>query len=66
MYIYDRFFIEIFRHDGINNCMSQNLGMKAKSISNASQLSAITNAYAPTLRATNIEFTDVANTGATD
>ena len=46
--------------------MNQNLVMKGKSISLASQLSALTYVYTPTLRATNIEFWDVANTGATD
>ena len=46
--------------------MNQNLDMKGKSISLASQLSALTYVYTPTLRATNIEFWDVSNTGATD
>ena len=46
--------------------MNQNLDMKRKSISNASQLSALTFVYTPTLRATNIDFSDVANSGATD
>ena len=59
------FFNEIFGHDGTNNYMNQNLDMKGKSISFATQLSALTHVYTPTIRATNIEFWDVANTGAT-
>ena len=35
--------------------------MSRKFISNGSQLSAITYVYTPTLRATNIEFSDVEN-----
>ena len=46
--------------------MNQNLDMKGKSISLASQLSALTYVHTPKLRATNIEFWDVSNTGATD
>ena len=46
--------------------MNHHLDMKGKSISLASQLSALTYVYTPTLRATKIEFWDVANTGATD
>ena len=46
--------------------MNHHLDMKGKSISLASHLSALTYVYTPTLRATNIEFWDVANTGATD
>ena len=49
--MYDKFFNDIFGHDGTKNYMNQNLGMKGKSISNASQLSAITYVYTPTLRA---------------
>ena len=56
----------MFGHDGILNYMNQNLDMKGKSISLASQLSALTYVYTPTLRATNIEFWDVSNSGATD
>ena len=40
--------------------------MNGKLISLASQLSTLTYVYTPTLRATNIEFSDVANTGATN
>ena len=64
--IYDKFFTEIFGHGGITNYMNQNLDMKGKSISLASQLSALTYVYTPTIRAANIEFWDVSNTGATD
>ena len=46
--------------------MNQNLDMKGKSISVANQLSALTYVYTPTIRATNIEFWDVATTGDTD
>ena len=46
--------------------MNHNLDMKGKSISLASQLSSLTYVYTPTIRATNIEFWDVANIGATD
>ena len=46
--------------------MHQNVDMKGKYISLASQLSTLTYVYTPTIRATNIEFWDVANTGATD
>ena len=46
--------------------MNHNLDMKGKYISNASHLSTLTSVYTPTLRATNIEFSNVANTGATD
>ena len=40
--------------------------MIRKSISLANQLSTLTYVYTPTIRATNIEFWDVANIGATD
>ena len=46
--------------------MNQNLDMKGNSISLASQLSAVPYVYTPELRATTVEFWDVANTGATD
>ena len=46
--------------------MNQNLDVIRKSISLANQLSTLTDVYTPTIRATNIEFWDVANTGATD
>ena len=49
---YDKFFTEILSHDGTNNYMNNNLDMKGQSISNTSQLSAITYVYTPTLRAT--------------
>ena len=61
-----RFFTEITGHDGTNNYMNPDLDMKEKSISLASQLSTLTYVYTPTIRATNIEFWDVASTGATD
>ena len=50
---------EIFVHDGADYLSNR------KCISNAIQLSAITFAYTPTLRSTNIEFSDVATSGAT-
>ena len=62
----NQFYNEIFGHDGTNNYMNQNLDMKGKSVSLASQLSTLTYVYTPTLRATNIEFWDVANIGAID
>ena len=46
--------------------MNQNLDTKGKQISNATQLSTITYMYTPTLMATNIEFSDVATSGASD
>ena len=46
--------------------MNHNLDMKGKSISNATQLSALTYVYTPTIRATNIEFWDVGTSGDTD
>ena len=39
--------------------------MEGKSISNDTQMSSITYAYTPTLRATRIMFSDVASSGAT-
>ena len=63
---YDKLFTELFGHDGTNNYMNHHLDMQGKPISLASQLSALTYVYTPTLRATNIEFWDVSNTGATD
>ena len=65
-FFYDKFFIEIFGHDGIKNFMHHNLDMKGKPKSLASHLSTLTYVYTPTIRATNIEFWDVANIGATD
>ena len=53
---YDTFFTEIFGHDGTNNYMKHNLDIIGKSIYNASQLSALTFAITPTVRATNIDF----------
>ena len=64
--IYDEFLTELFGHDGTNNYMNHNLDMKGKSISLASQLSAINYVYTPTVRATNTEYWDVATTGDTD
>ena len=64
--IKQKLFTEIFGHDGTNNYMNQNLDMKGKSISLASQLSSLTYVYTPTLRATNIEFWGVANIVAND
>ena len=46
--------------------MKQNLDMSRQSIPDVSQLSTLTLVYTPTLRATSIEFSDVANSGATD
>ena len=43
-----------------------NLDMNGKSISNVSQLASINFMYTFTLRATYLDFTDVANSGATD
>ena len=57
---------EIFRHDGTNNYINHNLDIRGKSKSPASQLSALTYVYTSTIRATNIEFWDVANIGATE
>ena len=63
---YDKFCTEILSHDGTINYMNNNLDMKGQSISNTSQLSAITYVYTPTLRATNIDLSDVSSSGATD
>ena len=63
---YDKFFTEIFGHDGTSKYMNQNLDMKGKSISNAIQLSSITYVYTPAWRAMHIEFSDVASGKATD
>ena len=63
---YDNFITDALSHDGTNNYMNHNLDMKGKSISGATQLSALTYVYTPTIRATNIEFWDVATTGDTD
>ena len=53
---YDKYLTETFGHDGTNNYMRHHLDMKGKSISNATQLSALTYVYTPTIWATNIEF----------
>ena len=57
---------EIFGHDGTNNYINHNLDIRGKSKSLASQLSSLTYVYTPTNMATNIEFWDVANIGATE
>ena len=62
----DKFSTEIFGHNGVDKYMNHNLDMKGKFISLASQLPSLTYVYTPTIRATNIEFWDVANIGATD
>ena len=46
--------------------MNQNLDTKGNSISNASQVSSIAFVYTLILRATDIEFSDVAKSGASD
>ena len=63
---YDKYLTETFGHDGTNNYMRHHLDMRGKSISNATQLSALTYVYTPTIRATNIEFWDVETSGVTD
>ena len=63
---YDKILIETFGHDGTNNYMNHNLDMKGKSLTTATQLSALTYVDTPTIRTTNIEFWDVATTGDTD
>ena len=61
----DNLYTEIFGYDGTTYYMNQSLDMKGKTISNAIQLSALLYVYALTLSATNIEFSDVATSGAT-
>ena len=60
------FFTEICGHDGTNNYMNHNLDMKGKSVFNANPLLSLTYVYTPTLRATNIELSDVSTSGAID
>ena len=60
------FFMEIFGLGENNNYMILHIDMQGQSISNASQLSAITYVYTLSLRPTHIEFLDVAYSGATD
>ena len=53
---YDEYFTETFGHDGTNNYMRHHLDMRGKSIFDATQLTAITYVYSPTIRTTTIEF----------
>ena len=52
----DKYFTETFGHDGTNNYMRHHLDMNGKSIFDATQLTAITYVYSPTIRTTTIEF----------
>ena len=64
--IYDKFLTETFGHDGTNNYMRHNLVMKGMSISEATNLSALSYVYTPTVRTRNIEFWDVDTSGSTN
>ena len=59
------FLSEIFGFDGTSKYINLHLHMQGKPISNATQLAPTTYVYTPTLRATHIEFSDVATSGAT-
>ena len=63
---YDKFLTETFGHDGTNNYMLHHLDMRGKSIHNATNLSALSYVYTPTVRTRNIEFWDVDTSGGTD
>ena len=63
---YDKYSTEIFGHDSTNNYMLHHLDMRGKSIHNATNLSALTHVYTPTVRTRNIEFWDVDTSGSTN
>ena len=64
--LYDPLNTEICRYDGTHYCMNQPVVLNGKSISMATELSALTNVIKTTLKTTHIEFSDVGTSGATD
>ena len=62
----EKFFTELFGHDGSNNYVNHAVDLKGKSIYNSNQLSSLTSVNTPTLRAAIIEFSDASTSGATD
>ena len=63
---YDKYSTETFGHDGTNNYMLHHLDMRGKSIHAATNLSALSYVYTPTVRTRNIEFWDVDTSGSTN